>query len=31
MAYATSTVGRVEKGMRIQNVIGFLESVQRRP
>ena len=41
MAYATITVGRVDKGMPawkdllgeegIQNVLGFLESVQRRP
>jgi polar amino acid transport system substrate-binding protein len=41
MAYATITVGRVEKGMpawkdllgeeAIQNVLGFLESVQRQP
>ena len=41
VAYATITVGRVEKGMpawrellgeeAIQNVLGFLESVQRQP
>ena len=41
MAYATITVGRVDKGMpawrdllgeeAIQNVLGFLESVQRQP
>jgi hypothetical protein len=41
MAYATITVGRVDRGMpawrdllgeeAIQNVLGFLESVQRQP
>jgi hypothetical protein len=40
-AYATITIGRVDKGMPawkdllgekgIQNVLGFLESVQRQP